>query len=38
MAKRLNVMVAIKRCVDYAAKIRILPDHSVRAWCGSSLR
>jgi electron transfer flavoprotein beta subunit len=31
MAARLNVMVAVKRCVDYASKIRILPDHSVRA-------
>jgi hypothetical protein len=27
---KLNVLVAVKRCVDYASKIRVLPDHSVR--------
>ena len=29
-AAPLRVLVAVKRCVDYAARIRVLPDHSVR--------
>jgi hypothetical protein len=31
MAKPLSVLVAVKKCVDYATKIRVLPDRSVRA-------
>ena len=31
MAKPLSLLVAVKRCVDYATKIRVLPDRSVRA-------
>ena len=27
---KLRVLVAVKRCVDYAAKIRVLPDHTAR--------
>ena len=27
---KLNVLVAVKRCVDYATKVRVLPDHTVR--------
>ena len=30
MAKPLSLLVAVKRCVDYATKIRVLPDRSVR--------
>ena len=37
MAKPLSLLVAVKRCVDYATKIRVLPDRSVRA-CGSAAR
>ena len=39
MAKPLSVLVAVKKCVDYATKIRVLPDRSVRACaCFSQLR
>ena len=30
MVKPLSLLVAVKRCVDYATKIRVLPDRSVR--------